>query len=164
MKSSFSNEEWFAVVSIPFALDTMLTNGANVEQRLIFQSDINSWNDFSCPLYQEICKYLAVEKNWEEYAGKMAKKVTSTSFSSYLESFVPVAKKAINKTMKPKQQAVFFGHILYYAFRHGMVAGTGVPFGSAEIQGFLDSYLAGFEAPKESSAELERLLKEKFGN
>jgi hypothetical protein len=45
-----------------------------------------------------------------------------------------------------------------------MLAGTGVPFGSAEIQGFLDSYLAGFEAPKESSAELERLLKDKFGN
>ena len=130
---------------------------------MIFQSDINSWNDFSCPLYKEICKYLAVEKNWEEYAKKMSKKVTSASFSGYLESIVPVAKKALNKTMKPKQKAVFFGHILYYAFRRGMLAGTGVPFGSVEIQESLNSYIAGFDAPMESRAELERLLKEKFG-
>ena len=163
MQSKFTKDEWFSIVSIPFALDAIFTNGANFEQKLIFQSDVTNWNSHQCPLYKSVCKYFSNEKSWERYARKSSEKIVGASFEKFLEGFVPTARNALDSNLSEKEKSVFFGHILFFAFRHGMQAGTGIPYGSDEKKMFLNNYLGGFVAPKGTTNELEKLLESNFG-
>ena len=85
------------------------------------------------------------------------------SFEKFLEGFVPTARNAIDSNLSEKEKSVFFGHILLFAFRHGLKAGTGIPFGSEDKREFVNSYLGGFNAPFGTTKEFEKLLEANFG-
>lgn len=163
MQSKFTKDEWFSIVSIPFALDAILTNGANFEQRLIFQSDVTNWHTHQCPLYKSVCKYFSNEKSWEQYARKSSEKIMGASFEKFLEGFVPTARNALAGKFSEKERSIFWGHILLFAFRHGLKTETGIPFGSEEKREFVNSYLGGFNAPFGTTKEFEKLLEVNFG-
>lgn len=177
MQSRFSKVDWFSIVSIPFVLDAILTNGENVEQKLVnqpaisnwnieksvFHFDVTNWHTHLCPLYKSVCKYFANDKNWKLYARKLSAEIVRASFEKFLEGFVPKAKNALAGKFSEKERSIFWGHILFFAFRHGLKTETGIPFGSEEKRVFLNSYLGGFNAPFGTTEEFEKLLEANFG-
>ena len=156
VKSSFSNEEWHSIVLVPFLINVMFNEEANLGQKLVFQADIMDWKNLKEPIYKEICENLA-DENWH---ARFAKKVfkQSAGWESILKTTLPSARTALSREFSETEVSEFFGNVMYMAYRHGACAGTGHEFGSAEKMQFLANYFLALGANvKNSRAVMDRL-------
>ena len=159
VKSRFSNEEWHSIVLVPFLINLMFDEGANLDQKFVFQADIMDWKSLKEPIYKEICENLA-DENWHaRFAKKFYQQVADSSIESILKTTLPSARTVLSREYSETELSEFFGNVMLMAYRHGASAGTGHEFGSAEKMQFLANYFLALGANvKNSRAVMDRLI------
>jgi hypothetical protein len=137
----------------------MFDEGANLDQKLVFQADIMEWKNLKEPIYKEICENLANEKLYARFAMKFHQQVAGSSSESILKTTLPSARTALSREFSETELSEFFGNVMYMAYQHGACAGTGHEFGSAEKMQFLANYFLALGANvKNSRAVMDRLI------